>query len=135
MYLKTLFTILGLNLLCFVVAAPLMLRKIPKNYFYGFRVPSTLTHDAVWYDVNEYFGWGFFLASIFSSVASLLLFAWGELSPDAFMNASIFLLILPHNWVDLLTIRYLKIVKRRYAIEMKQKADQDDGNKMINPPV
>lgn len=35
-----------------LVSIPLILRWIPRNRLYGFRVAATLRHDAVWYDVN-----------------------------------------------------------------------------------
>jgi len=39
-----------------IVAIPLMLRWIPRNRFFGFRVPSTLRKDSVWYDANALAG-------------------------------------------------------------------------------
>lgn len=41
---------LGLGLI--LVSIPLLLRWVPRNRLYGFRVPATLRHDAVWYEVN-----------------------------------------------------------------------------------
>ena len=35
-----------------LVSIPLLFGWIPRNRFYGFRVPATLRHDVVWYDVN-----------------------------------------------------------------------------------
>lgn len=35
-----------------LVSIPLLFGWIPRNRLYGFRVPATLRHDAVWYDVN-----------------------------------------------------------------------------------
>ena len=35
-----------------VVSIPLLFRWVPRNRLYGFRVPATLRHDAVWYEVN-----------------------------------------------------------------------------------
>ena len=35
-----------------LLSIPLVLRWIPRNRLYGFRVPSTLRDDAIWYDVN-----------------------------------------------------------------------------------
>lgn len=39
-----------------VLSIPLMLRWIPRNYIYGFRVASTLANTSVWYDTNALFG-------------------------------------------------------------------------------
>lgn len=35
-----------------VLSIPLMLRWVPRNPLYGFRVAATLRDDATWYDVN-----------------------------------------------------------------------------------
>ena len=35
-----------------LVSVPLMLRWIPPNRLFGFRVPATLRDRSVWYDVN-----------------------------------------------------------------------------------
>ena len=35
-----------------LVSIPLMLRWVPQNRIYGFRVPATLRNRSVWYDAN-----------------------------------------------------------------------------------
>ena len=35
-----------------VLSVPLMLRWVPRNRLYGFRVPATLRDDEVWYAIN-----------------------------------------------------------------------------------
>jgi SdpI/YhfL family protein len=35
-----------------LTSIPLMLRWVPRNRFFGLRVPATLRSDSVWYDVN-----------------------------------------------------------------------------------
>ncbi len=42
----------ALGPLLLVLAVPLMLRWVPRNRLYGFRVAATLRDDAVWYEVN-----------------------------------------------------------------------------------
>ncbi len=37
-------------------AVPLILQKVPRNWFYGFRTPTTLANDAVWYAANKVAG-------------------------------------------------------------------------------
>jgi hypothetical protein len=39
-----------------VAGAPLMMKKIPPNAFYGVRIPSTLRDEEAWYRANEAFG-------------------------------------------------------------------------------
>jgi hypothetical protein len=38
-----------------VMSIPLLLRWVPRNYVYGFRIAATLRSDAVWYDANALF--------------------------------------------------------------------------------
>lgn len=42
----------ALGPLLLVLSVPLMLRWVPRNRLYGFRVAATLHDDAVWYEVN-----------------------------------------------------------------------------------
>lgn len=35
-----------------LVSIPLVFGWIPRNRLFGFRVPATLRHDAIWYEVN-----------------------------------------------------------------------------------
>lgn len=35
-----------------LLSIPLMLRWVPRNRFYGFRVAPTLRSDGVWYEIN-----------------------------------------------------------------------------------
>lgn len=35
-----------------VMSLPLLLRWVPRNRFYGFRIPATMRSDALWYDAN-----------------------------------------------------------------------------------
>lgn len=44
-----------------LVSIPLLFRWVPRNRFYGFRVPATLKDDAVWYEVNARSAWHFLL--------------------------------------------------------------------------
>jgi hypothetical protein len=42
--------------LLIVVSLPLILRWIPPNRFYGFRIPPTCGKESVWYDANALCG-------------------------------------------------------------------------------
>jgi uncharacterized membrane protein len=44
------------------VSIPLILRLIPRNGLYGFRVPKTLASDNVWYPANQAAGIALLLA-------------------------------------------------------------------------
>ena len=40
----------------FLLSIPLVLRWVPRNYVFGFRIAATLRSDSVWYDANARFG-------------------------------------------------------------------------------
>jgi hypothetical protein len=47
------------------LSIPFMLRWIPRNYAFGFRIVATLANDSVWYDANARFGRHTFLLGLF----------------------------------------------------------------------
>src|SRR5262245_4115922 len=47
-----------------VVAIPLILEKIPRNGFYGFRTPYALSSDEVWYRANRISGFSLLAAGL-----------------------------------------------------------------------
>lgn len=44
------------GLLLTALSLPMIFRKIPPDYWYGFRVKATLENEEVWYPANEYAG-------------------------------------------------------------------------------
>jgi uncharacterized membrane protein len=44
---------------------------VPPNYFYGFRTPSTLSDEPLWYRANTFAGWALLFASLVSSAILL----------------------------------------------------------------
>ena len=43
---------IGAGVLLALLGIPLWLRRVPPNWFYGVRFPSTLADESVWYDIN-----------------------------------------------------------------------------------
>jgi uncharacterized membrane protein len=69
----------GCALLIAAVNVPLILRKVPKNAFYGMRTPKTMNgSDENWYEVNYLAGvamvWSSLIAAALMVVAGLLPF-------------------------------------------------------------
>ena len=50
--------------LIIVLCIPLILEKVKRNRFYGFRLPKTLASDEVWYPANAMAGRALCLCSI-----------------------------------------------------------------------
>ena len=76
------------------VSVPLILGKIPRNEFYGVRIPTTLASDEAWYAVNRvgglwFFAWGAGLAAIAVLGAFVPRAHWAEFA--AWSTAYVFL--------------------------------------------
>lgn len=56
-----------------LVSVPLLLRLVPPNRIYGFRVPSTLRNRSVWYDANARAGWQLCLVGVVMVLLELVL--------------------------------------------------------------
>lgn len=59
-------------LIVLALAIPMILQKVPRNYFYGFRTPRTLSSDRVWYRANRASGIAMACASIVWLIAGLI---------------------------------------------------------------
>ena len=110
-YEKGVITILGCDVVLAAIAIPLMLRKVPRNIVYGFRTPSTLADDRIWYEANAHFGSRLVLASVVSALAILALWRAG-LSARAFLNGSIAALVVPGFVATVATFRFVGALKR-----------------------
>lgn len=44
-----------------LLSIPMILRWVPRNRFYGFRIPATCSNESVWYDANALCGRHMFL--------------------------------------------------------------------------
>lgn len=59
-------------LVVLALAIPMILQKVSRNYFYGFRTPRTLSSDRVWYRANRASGIAMACASIVWLIAALI---------------------------------------------------------------
>lgn len=62
------------GLLLAALLVPLIFRKVPPNYWYGFRVGATLEKEEVWYPANEYAGRRLCWVGVATVVAAVGLF-------------------------------------------------------------
>jgi uncharacterized membrane protein len=56
-----------------VISAPLILRAVPPNGVYGFRVAATQSNPAIWYPANAFMGWALLVAAVMSAVLLAIL--------------------------------------------------------------
>ncbi len=112
MMFKALVTILICDFVFAVIAVPLVLRKVPRNVIYGFRVKATLEDDFVWYEANACFGKWLIISSFISALLMIMLYFANIALTQNFMYASIALLVAPSLAATLLTLRHLKTLKQ-----------------------
>lgn len=73
MHLFTMLSFIVVGLLFIGLSIPLILRRIPPNWMYGFRVAKTLENPEIWYNANEYAGKRLALAGVVITLASIIL--------------------------------------------------------------
>ena len=47
---------MGIGIVFCIISVPLIKGRVPRNHWYGFRVPKTLRSDSIWYPANAYSG-------------------------------------------------------------------------------
>jgi SdpI/YhfL family protein len=104
-------TVLAVAAVFALTAIPLVLRKVPRNVVYGYRTRTTLADDRIWYAANAHFGRGMLIASVVSAVLIVILARVQALSPRAFLNDSIAVLVIPLLVATIATARYIRRIK------------------------
>ncbi len=105
---KGLITTLACNAVFSLVSIPLVCRWVPRNLVYGYRTRVALSDDALWYTVNAYFGVRFLVVSLLSAGISVTLYWWQGPSPQAYLRASVGLLVAPVVMAWWLTARFVR---------------------------
>jgi len=59
-----------------LMGIPLMYGKIKPNWFYGFRLPKTVSNKEIWYEVNKQTGRDFMVSGMIIIIVSLFLMAF-----------------------------------------------------------
>jgi len=101
------FTVNGLLLTA--LAVPLIQGRIPRNGWYGFRVPKTLSSDEVWYPANRFMGQELLRCGLVLTVGSLALtVVAGNLSVDAVAYTGLALTAAPLSLAIYRGLHYLR---------------------------
>jgi len=94
------------------LSVPLLLDKIPPNGWYGFRVPSTLYNEQLWYKVNRYAARWMLLAGIITVVAAVALYFVPGLTVDRYAWLLLAAFALPFAVGVVLSFRYLRRLQK-----------------------
>ena len=84
-----------------LLALPLWGRRVPPNRFYGVRTRTTLSDEALWYEVNARSGRDLAIAATLYTVASFVIGAVGSAWPAELRTLAIAVaLIVALGWVS-----------------------------------
>jgi hypothetical protein len=108
--LLTLYAIGGLVLAG--LSVPLILRKIPPNGLYGFRIPATLENTQLWYKVNAYAGKRLLVVGLATAVGAIILYYAVNSSLDAYALSCLGLFLALFLWAIISSFLYLRSVQR-----------------------
>lgn len=76
--------VIGATALVFIgLSVPLIRRRVRPNRLYGFRTPSTLRDETLWYEVNQRTSWDLLWVGIGTLVITAI-HVGGVISTDAF---------------------------------------------------
>ena len=93
---------LVISLACLLVAVlsvPLILQRVPRNAFYGFRTRKTLSSDAIWYPANVFAGQALALASVAAAgLVSLVPAEAPEWLPAVVLVAAVLAALVARLW-------------------------------------
>ena len=114
-YDKSLLTMLACTTIFFVLAIPLIARKVPRNRIYGFRTRATLSAETLWLEVNAYFGRRLLVASVFSALAVVALY-YTSLTADWFIYTGLSALTVPGLAAALDTSLYIRRIRKTLSL-------------------
>ena len=69
-----LYMLLGCALTISLLAIPLILGRVGRNRWYGFRTQRTLSSDRVWFAANQSMGWAVFWNGLAMMALTILLY-------------------------------------------------------------
>ena len=96
------------GLLLVGLSIPLLLNKVPPNPWYGFRVPSTLADETLWYKVNRHMARWLLATGIVTTIGAIVLYRWGNLSVDAYAWLCLAVFAVPFTVGAIRSWRYLR---------------------------
>lgn len=93
------------------LSVPLILRKIPPNGLYGFRVPATLKDSNLWYRVNEYAGRRFLVVGLGTAVSASILYYTTNPDVDNFALSCLGVFLALFLWGMITSVLYLRTIQ------------------------
>ena len=95
------------GLLLIGASIPLILRRIPPNWIYGFKLPKTVNNPDIWYKANECSGKLMAIAGAVITLASVVLGMLG-MSDHAYLTLMILVATVSLGITVIASLIYLK---------------------------
>jgi uncharacterized membrane protein len=106
---------LSSGLLLCALSIPLILRRVPPNSVYGFRIPATLRDANLWYAVNRYAGRWLLGAGAAIVIAAALLYLVPGISLDHYALGELAVVVLGLGAAVTASVLYLLNLQRHSA--------------------
>jgi uncharacterized membrane protein len=107
--LKVILSFIIPSILFVILSIPLILKKVPPNGIYGFRLKKTMSNGEIWYKANRFGGAALLVAASVTSMSCAVLFFKRESFYFDDLNNIAFLFFLGPLLVALcLTLLYIK---------------------------
>jgi hypothetical protein len=90
------------------LSVPLILQKIPPNGLYGFRIPSTIENQLLWYKVNAYAGRRFLVVGLGTAVGAIILYFVTSPNVEEYALSSLGLFLALFMWGIITSFLYLR---------------------------
>ena len=100
-----------------ILGLPLLFNKIKPNWFYGFRLPSTVKNEKIWYETNQFFGRDMIISGIIIVLLTffLMLFNLNLLITEILF----FLIVLLHILIITIILRAYFFLKKIKKLDIK----------------
>lgn len=102
---------LGMGLVLVLLCIPLLQRKIKRNYWYGFRLPSVFRSEEVWLEVNRYGAKGLLATAVAFLIAAVGLYFVPGITLDVYALLCALIFSIGITITILKTIRYDRSLK------------------------
>jgi hypothetical protein len=98
------------GLLLAALSIPMIMRKIPPNGLYGFRVKKTMDNPEIWYPVNAYSGKWLLAASLVQALAAVVAFYIPGITLDVYAYLVLAVWVVVFGAALTISIRYLNSI-------------------------
>ena len=94
------------------LSVPLVLKKIPPNGIYGFRVRATIENPHLWYMVNAYAGKRLVAVGLGTAIGTIILYFVSSSNVEQYALSSLGLFLALFLWGMITSFLYLRTIQK-----------------------